>query len=345
VLYSISGISRIDFDQAGLGGGSTFTSLNEVVVEDRGDTPGSTGDMGQLQFFPTTTGWAGVMDLILGENPGNRYSAQNGSVWIGVRRTPAWGTAPTRGVVNIFGSYWDAVGSSVASSAGNRLNLAAGNAVASIVRQCFVPGTGLVESCICYGDRALIQEGSGDQANLLVASQTITGFIVDAGTIGGLLLSDVVATPPFTNSSDGLVVFLDPRVDYDLLSIIDNFGAVSTAEKHYTSSPRFVSKDSSGVAPNPIDALTVDFDEVDETTESETPVFNGVTDGTGRTAGTALRRQLLSPSEETTYFSHRMRLQGGGFRQFNELLQYTDAEFGDTAVDRIAPDFEGEYGE
>jgi len=160
-----------------------------------------------------------------------------------------------------------------------------------------------------------------------------------------LIVSDALVSIPFSNNSAGNVEFRDPRIDFDLQDVVSNLTA--TATKTYQFNPRFVSRDLSGDTPSPIFYLRVAIAEINETDLTENTVVDEVTNGEGRLENGAvfLKRQGLASNEVQTDFSHRIILQGAGFKLSNEVIQITSPSTGDRPVDRIAPDYEGEFGE
>lgn len=336
-LFLIQGVSFIGLDQAGLGVDSQWTSENEIVVEGRDASPGSGGDISALQFQGLTSGWGSILAFTLGTHPGDRYSADFGSVWIGVRFTGNLFTGTQRVRFNAYGSYVDLGGALFSDLGGD------GQAVASIFRPAvIVRANHLAESIITYGSAGFAAFGSGDSDNVLDAQKIGAAALSVAGTVGGWLDADGLSI--FFNTSGGLVVFLDPRRDFDVDTVITNLVENSVSEKHYTFNPRFVAR--AFGTPAPIVGLSVRIFEINETLLTESLVFSGVTDSNGFLAagvGVALRRQTLNASNVLTSFLHRFEITGAGFEFINRMGQMRNRiQRTDLDVRKFLADFEGE---
>jgi len=333
-LVLMEGIARFAFDYSTLTTPAFFASLKEVWVG-RHCTP---------NFFLLNSGsWDSTLTFSLGRRPGDRYSMADGGVWVGL--TPAVSALTP---LNLYGSF-------IAPCGIDEIHLnVGGDAIGCVTVGRFNVYDGLVESVACYGNEgnasgAIAAYGTGDQANILVGRQNAQSSITVDATIGGLLLSDQVLALQAFNNNATLVEIRSPRTDLDLSGgRFSNTFSTSSYVKTYLFNPRFVSRDSSGVVPSPIDVLSVIVTEINETTLDEQDYIVDVTDGTGYLVGGGayLRRQVIEGTGEVpTLFSHRVTLQGAGFRIVVELIQMTGDRIGDWAVDRISPNYEDEFGE
>lgn len=352
-LVSLEGIAVVSFYQS-TPSDLTFYSLDEIVIANQ-----TTGTHGTCDFAEINqSSWATGLTVQLGNQPGNRYSAGNGSAWIAVVPSVSGNinnVSPTvqaaaRTHVNAYGSFLDLTGI-------NETNLLGGNVTASIMRPRTNTGTGVIESLIAYGDSGNASGGlsgtsAGDQNNILVANQGSTSAIGGTGTIiGGLLVSDTLLTPiAFNNniSGGGVVEIRDPRIDLDLNDYFSNSSSDSEVIKTYQFNPRFVSRDAATSTPEPVFYLTVDVIEINETTLDTTLLMHDVTNAAGLLVGGArylTRQQILGSAETSTLYSHRVILEGAGFKIQNEIIQLTSPRIGDYPVSRVSPDYEGEFGE
>lgn len=335
-FVQIEGVDDIAFYQSAPRG-STFYSINEIVVATQ--SAGSTGTCNFVKINPTV--WPGDLTVQLGEQTGNRYSAGRGSAWVGVNPN----VLPTKGHITAYGSYLDVLST-------NEINLGDGNVAASLLRQRANMGAGTVESMISYGDAGnasggLSASAVGDQSNILLAHQGAQSSISSAGTITGLLISDEVNSPPFINISGGQVEFRDLRADTDITNLITN--SSGTTIKTYRFFPRFVSRETSGSAADPIFYLHLTVYQIGDglTGEDPTPILDEVTNilGYPENGANFFTVQTMDVNENVENFTHRIVLQGAGYKLINEIFQLTSPFIGDFPVDRIAPDYEGEFGE
>lgn len=337
-LFRMYGLGTISIDQSGLGTPSTWNSQNEIAINARNALPGSGGALLSTRFAFLNTGSWGVgntLNFFLGSQPGNRFSAADGSCWLGFFTASAQFNA---GVAHfhVFGSTMDHVD--------NITILGDGDVAASIIRPVLQAWAGLVESVVAYGREGFAGNGAGDQNNILVASQALGSSVSGTGTvITGLLLSDQVLSPHLNNISGGLVTVLNPREDYDLALIARNLTAGSVVEKQYTFNPTFAAQDS--LLPTPINGLTVTVEELNDALPIPVLVFSGTTNAQGRLnggLGLQLRRQLLNNGNVVSSYSHRLTIQGAGFRLVRLLFQLVARAENTVTIPRILPDYEGE---
>lgn len=341
-LFRLYGVATVTIDQSGLGTPSAWASLNELVVNMRNASAGTGGQITTARITSTGSwGDGNVLEFTLGSQPGDRYSAADGSVWCGVDFVGQGGfnTSPQRLRLSLFGSTLDNVTAIVPLGPG-------GDVGASIVRPTFQANTGVVESVVAYGIGGMVGQASGDQDNVLIASATSGVSFAQAGTVvEGLLLSDQVVQPWLNNFSLGLVILLNPRQDLDLAAHTLNIGAGATVEKRYMFNPTFAQFVAPFAPPLPASGLQVVINEINETTAAVTAIFTGTTNAQGKLnagAGVELRRQLLDSSNVSTLFSHHIEVQGPGYRLVSQLFQLRAPADNTLTIPRIIPDYEGE---
>jgi hypothetical protein len=301
----MEGLGSWAWNQAGLGGGSTFTFENDIFIDGKSDVSGAGVVLGTPQWNKTGT-WAGSLTITLGSTTGDPNAADEGCVLVGIRSGP---TLQVRGFA--YGSYSD-------GTSGLGFNANDGTVVGSVVRGSIGLGSGTggtIESVAVYGDQPVLVGGTPGINNLLITSSAGSIGVTNPATFGGLLISSDIAFPAFIysyNTDTTPMVVLDPREDYDITSIIDFTFTNRFAEKRYTFNPRFVLPT---VPPTPVDALAVVITEINEDDFSEIEVFNDVTDIDGRLnagAGVVLRRQSSTGTTPVgTNFTHRMDLVSG----------------------------------
>ena len=192
--------------------------------------------------------------------------------------------------------------------------------------------------------------GDADISNL-VLNAPVGQFLASApnAVVAGLLKSDVSAQPLFAFFGSSGARFLNPREDYPLSELGAEFfpGTSPDFGKSYTFNPRFVSRDTVGNTGSPISGLIVEISEINETTQVATAVTGSpfTTDANGQInsgAGVELDRQKLV-STTIRDFSHRLEVEGAGFRRIDQVVQITEPFSADVAVDFLQPDFEEEF--
>jgi len=342
-FVELAGVQALDFYLSAVRG-ATFYSLNEIAVVTH-----TTGAVGDCIFTAVNqASWPGELTVELGDNTGDRYSAGNGSAWVGI--VPSISVAMTGQRINAYGSYIDGTGT-------NELSLGRGDVTACIVRPRVNTDTGRIESIIAYGDSgnasgSLTASGAGDQDNILITKQgTTNSSINSACIIGGLLVSNKLFSPVAFNNNvtgGGVVEIRDPRIDIDLNDYFSNTSADGQVIKTYQFNPRFVSSDSNALTPVPVFYLTIDVIEINETDLTPIALIHDTTNQEGLLVDGAryLTRQSIDGTAETsTLFSHRVIVEGAGFRLHDEIIQLTEPRVGDWAVQRVRPDYEGEFGE
>jgi len=324
-----------------------WTSTHETVVNTMKDSANG-GSLGPLTLTKAAGSWTYSVRITLGAKGSSRYDVSAGSNWVGIRSATFAGFL----VMKLYGSMWDGIFSSGAFGVNAPLRLNTGaEVIGSVVKSGVLilqHGT-LMESVVLYGRQALQALGVGDQANLLLSAQDVPSVVSSAATISGLLVGDDVATPAFLfTAGTGILSILDPRAAYDIFDLLSFSFGTAEGELDFTYNPRFVSRDSAGSTPAPIEGLVLSLYAIDESDLSETPVFEDEeTDASGRlfaSAGTFLYRQYVNNGDNFLY-SHRLVIQGGGYRIVRGTFQITGPELGDIPVDRISPDYEGEFGE
>jgi hypothetical protein len=348
-FFLIEGIGTpISFVVSGISG-LIWRSEDEIVISARPEPTlngGTTGGDANFPQFGVLSGTPGTpIDMRLGGQGdfSDRYSVTSGSIWEGIR-FPALAAGQSVYKGSYYGSWVSPPSQSQPAISPNA------SGIASIFRGTLSLTSGAMsESCIVYG-LSLNPTGDADTENILVGVTSSTANISDAGTvIGGLLVSEGTATPIaatiFTSGPPAVV--LDPRIDLDISVYFQIFFAGGSMEKRYTFNPRFVSSDAPAASASPIEGLYVELFEVVEGSGAEAMVFSGVTDADGYLnagAGQQLRRQSMT-STGTTQYSHRMTVQGGGFRLENRLFTLATRVDADITVQRIAPDYESEFDE
>jgi hypothetical protein len=336
-LFELEGFGAWSWDQSGLAGDSAFDSANEIFIECRPGPAGvGGGSLGVPQWNKVGT-WAGKLVVTLGASEGDRYSFEDGSVWVGIRvNMNVEGDFDT----NAYGSYGD---SCVGTNPGLRIH--GGELKGSIGRGAvgvLTTAGALLESPVIYGTQALLVSGDGDQTNVLIGEAASAANVTVPSTIGGLLVSADAVSPAFNYSYNlGVepLVFLDAREDYDLATLVTFSFTNRFAEKHYTFGPHFVSA-VNGV-PVPIEGLLVVITEINEDDLTEVVVFSGLTDANGAIAagaGTVLRRQSATGTGVpvgTNYF-HRITTSGEGYPENSETRTVESREFAiDYPVHRV----------
>jgi hypothetical protein len=330
-LVRVHGISRVIVAQTSALNSTVWDSLDEVVEAAKPFATGTGVFNYEIQSPDPTAG----LTLNLGDDVGSTdpRACDRGSYWIGFFFPSADGDAG-RTAVNLYGSVFD-LGSRIAFfGLGAQIR-------GAIVRPRHDWREGVeIANLIVYGAAPLVPFGGPALAqNIVVGRSTQTGSIIANSTIIGLSLSDQ-AFSPFVTLFGGNVDYLDPVEDYDITDLADTTS--NSARKLYTFNQSFTSKELGG----PIVALTVEIYEVDSG-GGQTLVFAGTTDANGQInagAGVALVRQT-STSNVVSEFTHRLVLQGGGFRIHDEEIEMTSPRLGSYPVAHASPHYEGDLDE
>lgn len=356
-MFTTHGLRRIRLDHT-LNSASTWVSEREVVIADRVDAV----DCDIVYGTGATPG-----DLVrIGRAGVDRYGADFGSAWIGWRPT-ASSTAPGPAdslSCSLYLSYMNSINATNSGSLGTGNQ---GSFIASMIDGylMYAPGgfapvigavfTGTIESMISRSPSfAVTLLGSpASYDNVLVTEAGSAGFMVGVtGFLQGLLASDDVPTPYFQLLGSDVTV-LNPRADYTLVELFTVFSGTGTLS--YTWSPRFVQR-GSGV-PLAIPGLSVRVFEVNESTLVETEIAGSPfttnasgfipAQGPGATQighGIDLRRGLALPLAANTLLSHRMIVEGAGYRRIDSYFTMRAPKINfDLPVDILRTDFEGEF--
>ncbi|MGH7894870.1 MAG: hypothetical protein ACREQL_09385 [Candidatus Binatia bacterium] len=315
-LYTIDGFGLIDLVQTAAD--AVWAETNCTIVCGRKSSLGLTGGdiITGTPLRIRTVDSTRITTFRFGTQNGNRYSARDGGVLMGVGLPNTVGTGGVNNISEFFGVYAD-------SFDGINFGINVGSKVtASILRgSFFVDGGTTQESNVYYGFRTPTFEGSGDVQNILIASSDNTAALTGPAEFGGIIVSDDVVLPSFSVVS-GTINFLDPRQDFDL-----NDGVFAGGfSKSYTYNPRHTWKPF-GI---PVAAILVSVEivEIVEDTGVETVVFTGTTDVNGLInggLGVALDRQRGSSINGFFNNSHRITTSGGGFPTRTSTIQLFSA--------------------
>jgi hypothetical protein len=307
--WQIFGVSRFRFNQSALAVEASWVSEDEVVVifgqNDRGNIGDAVGSLWSSVGAWSIAAGNGI-DLRLGAQPGNRFSCNQGSVWVGARAPiGATGFFNGRCRLSMFGSYFDHL-----NGPGN-IRMVDGDATGVIARGGIVAEDGTIQHLITYEGGAFFSFGAGSQDTVLIGYQDSGASINTPGAVlGGLTRSDAVSVPTIFNISTGLITFLDPTQNDPLADYTSIFFATDEIERRYTFNPIFSRVE--GLLLVPVANLPVRIVEINETTLAEVEVFAGNTDANGRLAagvGTPLRRERLAFGVNH-FYTHRVEMGG-----------------------------------
>lgn len=355
-LFLTHGLRRVTFVHT-VNAATVWVSEREVVIADRADAV-----TGEFRYGSGSS----PGDLVrIGRAGSDRYGADFASSWIGWRPNvgaSSPGPADSLGC-SIFGSAVHAISATGAGSFGTGNE---GSFVASLIDgyQAIAPGgtgavagavfTGTIESCInrSSGFSVALFGAPDSYDNWLVTESGTAGVTISVtGFVQGLLASVDVATP-FFQLLDSFVTVLNPRADYALSELFSIFSGEGYLD--YTWAPRFVER-GAGV-PIPIAGLSVRLFSIDEATLVETELGSSpfTTDVNGRIpasgpgasllgSGVDLNRGRSEPLGVETLFSHRVIVEGAGYRRLDAVFTMRAAKIDfDLPIDILRTDYEGE---
>jgi hypothetical protein len=362
ILYLVQGIGSIQMVNTGATN-TVWNSLDEIVVN---LNKRKTGTQGCNIQWADPNALATQSEFNKGTaDGGDRYSADQGSVWIGFGQSkitePTAFAYTTKITESRYGSYEDTT-----NEDGTGSDNFAGiiKFYHSIIRPLLtlVSGTGhVLENPIVYPTGLNVEEvPTGiDLKNFALTKSLSNVPIVHIGAdirvpIEGLRLSDLISSGIW-NLLNVIWDVLNPKEDYDESLL---FGAVTSGEgrKSYTFNPRFVTRNSVGGVPSLIQGLSVQIFSINETTTAEVSLGSWSTDANGRLSGIETDRDGINLQRQinngvATDYSHRILVRGVdsvtgiAFKARNErFVMRTELDI-DFAMDILQPDYEGELGE
>lgn len=365
--YTLDGVIEIRFVRGTGSNVPSFSLQDEVLINLRAGKVATLGsDLNNAVHFNMRTkaliaAPPSRATITVGTRTGDRVSGRNGGLFYGVAPATRRGTALyTAGQLSVFVR---ASGVKLARTTNNYIMSGQNGSLpfAELVTTTWtgappswpvssaagIPfGAFVVDSAnVVDATTALVIAAQGaDVRNLTVDARDASAGILfgDDARVAEILKSDQSVVPLYAVIASDDVVMLDPREDYPLSELAQLLFNSTGWRKDYTFNPRFVERAEGSVpAGNPISGLTVAIFSVDEVTSAEAEIAGSpfVTDAQGRidTDGVQLSREV-----EGDVFSHRMVVEGPGFRVVNQVFQITAPFSGDVAVDFLRPDLEGE---
>lgn len=347
--YLLEGIQTFDCISST---GATITALN-ISNESWINLRAGTYTIG---FNAAPNGAASPLELNIGTRTGDEISGKNGAL--------LWGVAPVL-LENTANRYTDGdFLHNMRGSASKFLALAGFHAIPrdGEILTSLMEGAGiiiplspvsapfLIDSLNFMSTFGLLIRTDIATVRNYTLDQSGTSFVVSApnARVDGLLKSDESASPIYNAFQSPGVSFVDPREDYPLSELVTNIFLSTGLQKRYTFDPRFVSRSAGATAGgNPIAGLQVSVFEVNEVTQAETEVPESpfTTDAQGRLPGGNVPSgtgQELVRQEDAVTNSHRIIVEGPGWRRIDQVIQAIRPFQGDLPVDFLTPDLEGE---
>lgn len=321
-----------------------WTSENEVVLPDN--------DQVEMADFNLGTGSAGgFTDLVIGRRGTDDRSPSRGSFWMGFAPSGEAGHS-----IAMHGSWvvkQPAVQRNMGISPEVNLSIVEGG--------WFFPQTaagggfwrGGIYINTSFGLASLATPELLEDLSLAFGTAAVLTFIGSSGSlvpISDFFLGDDYGTAGVAYTGVGsFVEFRDPKEDYPLSRLVSAAAIAGEYEKRYTWNPRFVERNEVGLAGSPLQGLTVEIFDINETTSVETPISGSpfMTDAGGRinTSGVVLLRERQTALGVGTgdLYSQRVRVSGPRTRYTNEITTASSPVFDvDVPVDLSNTDFEGE---
>lgn len=299
-------------------------SWRENAVWGRGTYPTSV-------TFTRTAGTKNVVIYLGRKRPGlGRSNAELGSCWIGAELLAA-----TNLGIATYGSFVGVDGRFSPGNAAGHPNDPITVADPGDVSATFmdvkgpvnVPGTDLINTVMSSDDRHYTLPGAPLSAFnvLLIGSQTASLSLLATATLDNFDMGTITVRPAFTMLASQITI-RDARQDFSLSDLFNVF-TTSVGTISYTWNPRFVARNENTKTKVPVQGLTVEIFEINETTLVETLLGTFTSDANGRInsgAGRVMRRATRTdPGPVDVEYTHRVRISGNGYLPQEQLVKPT----------------------